>query len=123
VTEHFGVPWVDGASSILIGVLLCAIALVMVYESKGLLIGEGVEKRTSEGLRTLIGADPAVEWIGRLGTMYLGPDEVMLAIEVRFRRENTRAETRHAIARLTRAIQDKHPRIRHVYLDASSLGE
>src|SRR5690242_10585273 len=46
LSEARGRPWLDGASSILIGILLCAVALVMVYESKGLLVGEGVEKRT-----------------------------------------------------------------------------
>ena len=51
LSHRLGMPWLDGASSILIGVLLCAIALVMVYESKGLLVGEGVERATRAGMR------------------------------------------------------------------------
>jgi cation diffusion facilitator family transporter len=123
LSDRLGIVWIDGASSILIGLLLCAIALVMVYESKGLLIGEGVETRTTEGLRALLSAEPDVESIGKLITMYLGPDEIMLAIEIRFRRDNAAADNRRAIARLTAAIQKKYPRIRHVFLDASSIGE
>ncbi|HEX6138742.1 MAG TPA: cation diffusion facilitator family transporter [Casimicrobiaceae bacterium] len=123
LSDRLGMPWLDGASSILIGVLLCAIALVMVVESRGLLIGEGVEKRTAQGIRELISAEPAVESIGKLVTMYLGPDDVMLAIEIRFRRDHAGLDTRRAIARITRAIRDRHPRIRHVFLDASSIGE
>src|SRR5215212_6338136 len=49
-------PWIDGASSILIGALLCSVASVMVLESKGLLVGEGVEKATLENLRALVQA-------------------------------------------------------------------
>jgi divalent metal cation (Fe/Co/Zn/Cd) transporter len=94
----------------------------MVYESKGLLVGEGVRRETAQGIRDLITADPGVESIGKLATMYLGPDEVMLAVEVHFRQDGSGDERRRSIARMTRAIRDQYPRIRHVFLDASSLG-
>ena len=123
MSHQLGVPWIDGASSIVIGVLLCLIALVMVYESKGLLIGEGVTKETAHGVRALIAAESEVESIGKLGTLYLGPEDVMLAVEVRFRRDGSVADTRHAIGRMSNAIRAKYPRIRHVFLDASSIGE
>jgi len=123
LSERLGVAWIDGASSILIGLLLCAVAVVMVYESKSLLVGEGVEKRTAKELRALIGADPAVTSVGRIASLYLGPDDVLLALEVRFHGQDSTAETRHAISRLTRAIQERYPRMRHVFLDASSIGE
>ena len=123
LSDRLGAQWIDGASSILIGLLLCVIAVVMVYESKSLLVGEGVEKRTAQDLRALIGADPAVTSIGRIATLYLGPDDVILALEVRFHGTDSTAETRHAIARLTGAIQERYPRMRHVFLDASSIGE
>ena len=123
MSHQLGMPWIDGASSIVIGVLLCLIALVMVYESKGLLIGEGVTKETAHGVRALIAAESDVESIGKLGTLYLGPEDVMLAVEVRFRRDGSVADTRHAIGRMSNAIRAKYPRIRHVFLDASSIGE
>jgi cation diffusion facilitator family transporter len=123
LSERLGMPWIDGAASILIGLLLCAVALVMVFESKSLLVGEGVERRTAQELRALIGADPAVTSIGRIATLYMGPDDVILALEIRFHGEKSTAETRHAIARLTRAIQERYPRMRHVFLDASSIAE
>ena len=123
MSHQLGMPWIDGASSIVIGVLLCLIALVMVYESKGLLIGEGVTKETAHGVRALIAAESEVESIGKLGTLYLGPEDVMLAVEVRFRRDGSVADTRHAIGRMSSAIRAKYPRIRHVFLDASSIGE
>jgi cation diffusion facilitator family transporter len=122
VGQRFGVAWADGASSIAIGVLLCAIALVMVYESKSLLVGEGVGRTTAQTLRALIASDPAVESIGRLATMYLGPDEVMLALEIRFRSDRSLGETRAAISRMTNAIRARYPRIRHVFIDASAIG-
>ena len=46
----------------------------------------------------------------------------MLAVEVRFHDDNSLDDMRHAIGRMTRAIRERYPRIRHVFLDASSIG-
>ena len=118
-----GMAWIDGASSILIGILLCVVALVMVYESKGLLVGEGVEKRTLDTLREMIRADPEVDHVDRLTTIYLGPDEILLAIELRFAAQATTLEIREALARLKRAIQARYPKIRRIFLDSGAIGE
>ena len=123
LADRLGLPWIDGVSSIGIGLLLCVIALVMVYESKSLLIGEGVGRQTAQALREIIASEPAVESIGRLGSMYLGPDDIMLAIEVRFRRDRPPGAVRDAIARIEQAILERYPRIRHVLLDAGSIAE
>jgi divalent metal cation (Fe/Co/Zn/Cd) transporter len=120
LSAHFDAPWIDGASSVLIGALLCVVATVMVLESKGLLVGEGVEKRTLETLRALVYADPAVAHINKLLTIYLGPDEVMLTMDLRFHATNV-GDVRPAIARLRRTIQAQYPRIRRIYLDTQSI--
>jgi divalent metal cation (Fe/Co/Zn/Cd) transporter len=95
----------------------------MVYESYGLLIGEGVEKTTLEAIREIVRADQAVESCGRLLTVYLGPDEVLLTIEIRFRAENAAPDIRQAVARIKQAVQTRFARIRRIYFDADSLCE
>jgi cation diffusion facilitator family transporter len=120
LSTKLNAPWIDGAASILIGVLLCFIALIMVYESKGLLVGEGVEKQTLKGLREVIIADPAVERVARLLTMYLGPDEVMLVIELRFRERLSAVEIRETVARVKQTVHDCYPRIKHIFFDGVS---
>src|SRR4029078_3426244 len=76
--------FLDGVASGLIGLLLCGVAVLMVYESKGLLIGEGLDRESLQSIQALVEGDPGVEWIGHLHTMYLGPHEVLLTIELRF---------------------------------------
>ena len=118
-----GMAWIDGAASILIGILLCVVALVMVYESKGLLVGEGVEKRTLDALREMIRADREVDDVDNLTTIYLGPDEILLAIDLRFVAQATTLEIREALARLKRAIQARYPKIRRIFVDSGAIGE
>jgi cation diffusion facilitator family transporter len=118
-----GMPALDGAASIVIGGLLCLVALVMVRESKGLLVGEGAERATIENIRAMVGADPAVARVTRLLTLYLGPEEVLLTIALNFHPATQATEIRHAVARLKRAIQDRYPRIRHIFFDAASISD
>jgi cation diffusion facilitator family transporter len=113
--------WMDGAASIAIGVLLCGIALVMVYESKGLLIGEGMARGTIDAIRTLALAQPAVEEVHKIATVYLGPEEALLAIDLRFRAGTAIEEIRPALANLRKAVTERYPQIRRVFIETTSI--
>jgi cation diffusion facilitator family transporter len=115
-----GMPWLDGAASILIGILLCAVAGVMVNESRALLVGEGVSKATLEGIRALALADYCVANVGRLRTLYLGPEEVMLVMEVHLRDDSNVVEVRETMGRLKKAIREKYPKIKRVFFDVNA---
>ncbi len=116
-------PWLDGASSVLIGVLLCLVAIVMVYESQSLLIGEGVAGATLAALRGIVEREAAVASVARLSTVYLGPEQIVLAIELRFRDGTPLAEIRATLARIKAAIGDRYPRIRRIFIDTASIGD
>ena len=116
-------PHLDGIASVLIGVLLCTVAFVMVYESKGLLIGEGVDRQTLESLRALVEADPDVEHVKQLLTIYQGPRTVTLVIELRFHDRTSALEIRRAAGRLKANIRALYPEIRNVFFDPESITE
>jgi len=118
-----GMPWIDGAASVVIGLLLCAVAAVMVYESRGLLVGEGLDRESLKNLRALVEADPDVERVQHLYTVYQGAHEVLLAVELRFRNTLSAVEVRAAVSRLKRDIRARHPDIARVYFGAESLTE
>jgi cation diffusion facilitator family transporter len=118
-----GLPFLDGAASVVIGVLLCAVAALMAYESKGLLIGEGLDREALRSVRALVEADPEVESVRHLYTLYLGAHEVLLAIELRFRSTISALQVRQAVARLKHAIQARHPDITRIYFGAESITE
>lgn len=118
---YFDAPWMDGAASVAIGVLLCLIALVMVYESKELLIGEGVDRRTLGAIRSLALAQPAVEQVRGIATLYLGPEEAVLALELRFRAGTAVEEIRSALARFRGAVTQRYPHIRRIFIETTSI--
>ena len=84
LASALGDPRYDGAGSIVIGLLLCAAGAIMLRESKGLLLGEAARSATVENIRRIISGDPAVRSVARLLTLQLGPDAIMLAVDLRF---------------------------------------
>jgi cation diffusion facilitator family transporter len=120
--RQLGLPYLDGVASIIIGVLLCVVAVLMVYESKGLLIGEGLDRETLKSMRVVVEADPAVERVQHLHTLYLGAHEVLLTIELRFRSTISALEVRQSVTRIEREIQTRHPDVTRIFFGAESIG-
>ena len=116
-------PYLDGVASVLIGLLLCGVAVLMVFESKGLLIGEGLDRESLKSIKALVEADQGVEWVGHLHTMYLGPHEVLLTIELRFHSDITSVEVRQAARRLREKIRSQHPDVSRIFFGAEALSE
>jgi cation diffusion facilitator family transporter len=121
--SRLGLAYLDGLASVLIGLLLCGVAVLMVYESKGLLIGEGLDRESLESISELVDADDAVERVGHLHTMYLGPHEVLLTIEIRFHGDISSLEVRQAARRLRETIQSHHPDVSRIFFGAEALSE
>jgi divalent metal cation (Fe/Co/Zn/Cd) transporter len=114
-------PYLDGVASITIGVILGVVAGFLAYESKGLLIGEGVNKETLSSIRAIAHSDPAVVKVRKALTMHFGPNDVLLALDIQFQTELTALEIAAAIDELERKIRDQHPEIKHIFIEAKSL--
>lgn len=117
------IPYLDGLASVLIGLLLCGVAVLMVYEAKGLLIGEGLDHESLSSIRGLVEGDKAVESVGHLHTMYLGPHEVLLTIELRFRNHISALDVREGVRRMREAIQSQHPDVRRIFFGTEYSSE
>ena len=121
LSHAFGRPGFDSAASLLIGLVLIASAGLLARKSVGLLVGASLDPEQLAQLRRILGADPAVESVGQLLTMRLGPDSVLLTAAVRFQRQLSLDEVEQAIARLERAIKLPFPSILRLYLESGAL--
>ena len=72
----------DAYATLAIGVLLIIIAIVLAIEMKSLLIGEGARPRDVLKIRQAIGSTPGVASLHHLKTVYLGPEELLVAASV-----------------------------------------
>jgi cation diffusion facilitator family transporter len=72
----------DGAATVLIGVLLGAIAVVLLARCHRLLIGEGASEEDEERIRAAVGSLAGV-LILDLKTLQLGPEYLVVGLEVR----------------------------------------
>jgi cation diffusion facilitator family transporter len=118
----FDLPILDGLGSLAIGVLLCVVASLLAYESRGLLLGESAGSKLVSDLKRIVGADDAVCRAGEPMTMQLGPDEILLNLDVDFRQDLDMRELREAVDRLEANIRRAHPRVTRIFLEARSLG-
>ena len=115
-------PYLDGAASILIGILLACVAVFLARESKGLLIGESADAERVEEIRKLAESDRGVERVERPMTMYFGPETVLLNMNVQFRRDLSADEIARTVDRIEQAVRERYPEIRYIFLEAESMG-
>ncbi len=116
-------PYLDGVASIVIGAILAVVAGFLAYESKGLLIGEGVDPAVLASIRSLAGDDRAVAEVRKSLTMHFSPNEVLLTLDIRFKKHLKAEEIAAAVVRLEKKIRDQHPEIKHIFIEAKSLYE
>ena len=116
-------PYLDGVASITIGVILGVVTAFLAYESKGLLIGEGVSPQTLESIRVIARAHPAVAELRKALTMHFGPHDVLLTLDIRFQKHLTASEIAAVIDELEKDIRDRHPEIKHIFIEAKSLSK
>ena len=117
----FDSPYFDPAASVLIGVLLVGAAFALARETGALLVGEGIGTDATRRVCELLRADPSIEDVGKLLSMQLGPDEVLLTAAVRFNRGMRIDEVEAAIERLEKAVAAAYPAIRHIYFESGAL--
>lgn len=118
--HYFEEPRIDGVASFLIGVVLSVVAIMLARESKGLLVGEGADPRLVKKIHAIVNEDKAVKDCAKPLTMHLGPEEVFLALDVKFSPTLTVAELSKAIVRLETNIREAHPQVKRIFVEAKS---
>jgi divalent metal cation (Fe/Co/Zn/Cd) transporter len=121
--HEFDLPQLDGLASIVIGIILAVVAVFLAYESKGLLIGEGVDPATLLNIGAIANADDAVVEVLNARSMHFGPQDVLLALDVRFGDHLNANEVATAIDRMEGRIRERHPEITRIFIEAKARGE
>lgn len=120
LSHRLDMPVLDGAASLLIGVLLAAVATFLTWQSRDLLIGEGIRPETARAIRSMALAVPGVRDVGRILSMYMGPDDALVTMDLDFDEGTAAADAALAIADVERQVRQRYPMIKRLFIESGS---
>ncbi len=107
----------DALGTLAIGALLVTVAIVLGIETKSLLVGEGATTEDDTRIRDVFNASSRVESLIHMKTLYLGPDELMVAAKVAFAPKSKLGDVALSINELESAIREAVPAARVIYIE------
>ena len=117
MAEITGDPRWDAAGSVVIGLLLSAIAIVLMIEMKGLLVGEAASPADLDAITGALAAGPGVREIVHLKTQHIGPDEILVAAKLEFDAALTFEQLTEAIDATEALVREATPAARLIYIE------
>jgi cation diffusion facilitator family transporter len=109
-------PRWDGIGTLAIGVLLVSVAVILVIETKSLLVGEAAAPGEVARIEAEL-AGPGIERVIHLRTMHLGPDELLVGAKVAMPAGATLPQIATAIDEAERRVRAAVPSARVIYLE------
>ncbi|HVQ94378.1 MAG TPA: cation diffusion facilitator family transporter [Mycobacteriales bacterium] len=106
----------DAVGTLAIGVLLGVVAIVLVIETKSLLVGEAASPDAVDRIRAAL-VGQGVDRVIHLRTMHLGPDELLVAAKVAMPRTTSLERVAAAIDAAERRVRAAEPVARVIYLE------
>jgi cation diffusion facilitator family transporter len=116
LSAHFKLPWIDGAGSILIGVVLAIVSVLLARESKELLIGETASPELGEALRKTASSDPCVVRVIDIQTTQMSPDQVIATLAIEIQDKLTVPQVERLIQRIEDAMRSRFPQLFRVFI-------
>lgn len=113
--HRLGRPEPDAIASMVIGGILMVVAIILARESKGLLTGERAPEAVVENLRQVAAAQPGVRAVGRVLTLHLGPEAVLLNLELQLDPDFTVRDVDRVLGALEARLREAHPKLAYVF--------
>ncbi len=123
-TDQFKIAQADGLASIVIGLILAAVAVFMCVETKSLLIGESASEAVQDGLRAIIEAETGrgepITRLNTIKTMHLGPEDILVMASVDFDDRVSARTVETTNARIEASIKQRYPQVRQLFIEVRS---
>ncbi|MAE94783.1 MAG: cation transporter [Deltaproteobacteria bacterium] len=120
LAQTTGLLWMDGAASIVIGLILGGTAIWLALETKGLLIGEGAPPEVVEEIREIVHQEAGVEDVNEVLTMHMGPDFVLVNVSVEFADDLDATLIERVIHTMDERIKERFPEVKRVFIEAET---
>lgn len=116
-----GWAYCDGIGSVLIGLILVCVSLFFAAECKGLLVGEGLLPEDVEKVSRILAEEPRVGVYKRPLSLYFGPNEVLVNLEVNFQDGLTSDEIEATIDGIESKIKTAIPAVNRIFIEAETI--
>jgi cation diffusion facilitator family transporter len=110
-------PRWDGAASMVIGVLLAVTAWILAIETKSLLVGESASRASRSAIRAAALSVPEVDTVEQLLTMHLGPDQILVNIDLGLEDGLSGEQVEDVIERVEARIRADEPMATRVFIE------
>jgi cation diffusion facilitator family transporter len=107
----------DGAGSLVIGVLLGAVAIILAGEMKSLLIGESASAQAQQAIVQALEAGPEVEQVIHLRTVHIDPESLLVAAKIAVPPSSTAERIAAGINAAERRVRAAVPEAKVIYLE------
>jgi len=121
LTALTGNPVFDAIGTLAIGALLLAVAVILGAETSSLLIGEGATEGDYNSIIAALASTDGVQGIIHSKTLYLGPDELMLAAKIAVDPQWTAARVAELIDAAEANVRTAVPATRVIYIEPDVL--
>ena len=115
-THHFDDPRIDGAASIVIGLLLAVVAGLLAREAKGLLIGEGADPERVAMIGRIMRDFPQITAVNHIRTIHTAPHSIFSAISADFEDGVTAGELETLLERIETRLKAEIPELSSIYI-------
>jgi cation diffusion facilitator family transporter len=109
-------PFYDGAASIVIGTILGITAILLAYESKGLLIGEAADPALVDELRSLACGCRGVVGVGDILTVHSAPDAITAMLNVDFDDGISAGQVERIVRYIEDQAGERWPHVRRLFV-------
>lgn len=117
LTAITGDPLFDALGTIMIGTLLIVVAITLGIETKSLLVGEGATETDHARIVSAIEQADAPHHLVHIKTLYLGPDELLVAAKLGYAADRPLAQVATDIDATEARIREAVPAARVIYLE------
>ena len=121
LAQWTGNPAFDASASILIGIVLAAVAIFLAQECKGLLLGESADPAVIDGIVEIALANRRVHRVVEVLTTHFGPEDVLLNLGVELRDGLSGEEMEAAVVELEAEIRNRFPVVRRVFIEVAGF--
>jgi cation diffusion facilitator family transporter len=123
LTQLTGSPYYDAAASVVIGLLLAASAMYLTSQTRHLLVGQSTDRDLLQRIHERTKARNDVEDTGEAFTMHVGPDAILVALDVRFASELSADDVARAVDDIEADIRRMDSRVERIFVEAQLRSE